>query len=50
MIDDMDKWLDFFASKGLQPVFHQDMEFMKFAYFDTSLPGGVMLELLYWKA
>lgn len=48
-IEDMDAALAEFSRKGLEPVFHHDMGFMKFAYFDTSEFGGLMLELLHWK-
>jgi methylmalonyl-CoA/ethylmalonyl-CoA epimerase len=50
VVDDMDAWLKDFAAKGLEPIFHHDMGVMDFAYFDTSMFGGLMLELLHWKA
>ena len=50
-VDEMDKWLKAFADMGLYPIYHHDMAAVNFAfaYFDTSLPGGLMLELLHWK-
>jgi len=47
--EDMDAWKRQFAAKGFEPVFHHDMVVMEFAYFDTSMFGGLMLELLHWK-
>jgi len=49
VVDDMDVWKREFAAKGFEPVFHHDMVVMEFAYFDTSIVGGLMLELLHWK-
>jgi len=49
MVDDMNKWKKHFADKGFEPIFQHDMVVMEFAYFDTSIPGGLMLELLRWK-
>jgi 4-hydroxyphenylpyruvate dioxygenase-like putative hemolysin len=49
VVDDMDAWKKEFAAKGFEPVFHHDMGVMDFAYFDTSMFGGLMLELLHWK-
>jgi hypothetical protein len=45
----MQAWKKDFAAKGFEPVFHRDMVVMEFAYFDTSMFGGLMLELLCWK-
>ena len=49
VVDDMNAWKAQFAAKGFEPVFHRDMGVMEFAYFDTSMVGGLMLELLQWK-
>jgi len=51
-VDEMDKWYKAFADAGFDPIFHQHMVAIdfEFAYFDTSLPGGLMLELLNWKS
>jgi len=49
VVDDMDAWKNDFSAKGFEPVFHRDMGVMEFAYFDTSMFGGLMLELLCWK-
>ncbi len=49
MVDEMETWLKSFADMGIEPIFHHDMVVMDFAYFDTSLFGGLMLELLHWK-
>jgi methylmalonyl-CoA/ethylmalonyl-CoA epimerase len=49
LVDDMNAWKTQFAAKGFEPVFHHDMGVMEFAYFDTSMVGGLMLELLQWK-
>ncbi len=49
-VDDMITWKKEFAARGFEPVFHHDMVVMEFAYFDTSMFGGLMLELLYWKS
>jgi catechol 2,3-dioxygenase-like lactoylglutathione lyase family enzyme len=49
VVDDMDEWKREFAAKGFEPIFHRDMGVMEFAYFDTSVFGGLMLELLCWK-
>jgi len=49
VVDDMNAWKKDFASKGFEPIFHRDMGVMEFAYFDTSMLGGLMLELLCWK-
>jgi catechol 2,3-dioxygenase-like lactoylglutathione lyase family enzyme len=49
LVDDMDVWKREFAIKGYEPVFHHDMGVVEFAYFDTSMFGGLMLELLRWK-
>ena len=49
VVEDMDVWIREFAAKGFEPVFHHDMVVMDFAYFDTSMFGGLMLELLHWK-
>jgi catechol 2,3-dioxygenase-like lactoylglutathione lyase family enzyme len=49
VVDDMNAWKTQFAAKGFEPVFHRDMGVMEFAYFDTSMVGGLMLELLQWK-
>jgi catechol 2,3-dioxygenase-like lactoylglutathione lyase family enzyme len=38
-----------FAEKGIEPVYHQDMGFMEFAYFDTSEVGGTMVEFIDWR-
>lgn len=38
-----------FAGKGIKPVFHQDMGFMEFVYFDASEVGGTMVELIDWR-
>lgn len=48
-IEDMPAWKAQFAEQGLEPIFHQDMGFMEFAYFDTSYFGGLMLELTDWR-
>ena len=48
-VNDLDAWKREFAAKGFEPVFHGDMVVMQFAYFDTSMFGGLMLELLDWK-
>ena len=48
-VDDLDLWKKEFAAKGFEPIFHHDMGAMEFAYFDTSMIGGLMLELLHWK-
>jgi len=48
-VDDMDAWKRKFSEAGFEPVFQKDMEVMEFAYYDTSEPGGLMLELLHWK-
>ncbi len=48
-VENMDVMLADFASKGLHPVFHKDMDVMRFAYFDTSEVGGLMTEFLCWK-
>lgn len=37
------------ASKGFEPLYHHDMGVMEFAYYDTSEPGGTMIEFLCWK-
>ncbi len=50
VVDDMGAWKSNFAAKGFEPVFHHDMVVMEFAYFDTSMFGGLMLELLQWKS
>jgi len=49
VVDDMVAWKKEFAARGFEPVFHHDMVVMDFAYFDTSVLGGLMLELLHWK-
>ena len=49
VVDDMNAWKAQFAARGFEPVFHRDMGVMEFAYFDTSVVGGLMLELLQWK-
>jgi catechol 2,3-dioxygenase-like lactoylglutathione lyase family enzyme len=49
VVDDMDAWKKEFSAKGFEPVFHRDMVVMEFAYFDTSMFGGLMLELLCWR-
>lgn len=49
VVDDMSAWKAQFAAQGFEPVFHRDMGVMEFAYFDTSMVGGLMLELLQWK-
>lgn len=38
-----------FAAIGIEPVYHQDMGFMEFAYFDCSQPGGTMVEFIDWR-
>lgn len=48
-VDDMNRVKADFARKGFEPVFHRDMGVMEFAYFDTSEPGGLWVEFLYWK-
>lgn len=48
-LDDMDAGKAELARMGIEPLFHQDMGFMEFAYFDTSEPGGVMIEFIHWK-
>lgn len=50
LVDDMGAWKAQFAARGFEPVFHRDMGVMEFAYFDTSMVGGLMLELLHWKS
>ena len=49
VVDDMEAWKKEFSAKGFEPIFHRDMVVMEFAYFDTSMFGGLMLELLCWK-
>jgi 4-hydroxyphenylpyruvate dioxygenase-like putative hemolysin len=49
VVNDIDEWKKDFAARGFEPVFHRDMVVMEFAYFDTSVFGGLMLELLCWK-
>jgi len=49
VVDDMNAWKAQFAARGFETVFHRDMGVMEFAYFDTSVVGGLMLELLQWK-
>ena len=38
-----------FASLGIEPIYYQDMGFMEFAYFDSSEPGGTMVEFIVWR-
>ena len=48
-VDDMAAGKAYFAAKGIEPIYHQDMEFMEFAYFDTSEAGGTMVEFIDWR-
>lgn len=48
-VTDMEAARSALASKGIEPLYHQDMGFMEFAYFDTSSIGGLMVEFIDWR-
>ncbi len=48
-VEDMAAGKAYFAARGIEPVYHQDMGFMEFAYFDSSEVGGTMVELIDWR-
>lgn len=48
-VTDMEAARSVMAGKGIDPIYHQDMGFMEFVYFDTSATGGVMVEFIDWR-